>query len=334
MSRPLIIAEVGSNFRNFDDCKNSVQMSKAVGADVVKFQLFDHESLYGMKRGAVGTTKVWDGTGLPGELDPRMPGQLDPTWLPKLKEKADAAGIKFMCTAFSLEGLAIVDKYVDMHKIASSDLSYVELLKAAAKTGKPILLSTGGSSKGDVARALDVLAGADVTVMYCASAYPSRMHNLFNMDYLRETFGKPVGISDHSLDVVYAPLSAVRHHGATVIEKHFTIIPDVDTPDRPHSLDVDQFKYMVDAIRDKVKQVGHAPTPEEKDMLTRHNRRLIVTKPIKAGEHLLAGKNYGSYRSLKDDTHGLSGFESEVVNMKVAAKDLLVGDSVGPGDFE
>jgi sialic acid synthase SpsE len=90
---------------------------------------------------------------------------------------------------------------------------------------------------------------------------------------------------------------------------------------------------MVDAIRGKVNQIGHAPTPEEKDMLLRHNRRLIAINPIKKGEFFVDGKNFGAYRSLKDDTHGLSGFESGFVNGKEAAKDMAVGDTIGPGDF-
>ena len=313
---PFIICEVGSNFRNFEDAKNSIQMAKQCGASAVKFQMFDEAEMYG-----------YSPTG-----KPHMMVQIR-DWLPKLKEKADAAKIEFMCTAFSVHGLEIVDQYVDVHKIASSDLCHVALLKAAAKTGKPILLSTGGSSKGDVMRALEVLDGATVVVMYCASAYPSRMHNLFQIDYLRETFGKSVGLSDHSLDVVYAPLSAHRHHRVVVIEKHFTIIPEVDTPDRGHSLNVDQFKYMVDMLRNKIKPVGHAPTPEEKHMLLRNNRRLIATAPIAKGD-TFSFKNFGAYRSLKDDTHGLSGFDADRVTGKTAAKDLAVGDSIGPGDFE
>lgn len=306
-----IIAEVGSNLRNFDDAKHSVQMAKQVGADACKFQYFSHQDLFGV---------------------PGYQPLLQPDWIPKLADKAKAAGIDFLCTAFSVEGLKLVDPYVKAHKIASSDLCHVELLRAAKATGKPIILSTGASSKGDVERALQVLEGADVTLMYCASAYPSRMHNLFEMEWMRKTWGRPVGLSDHSLDVVYAPLSAVRHFGATVIEKHFTAI-DAETPDSPHSLNVEQFKYMVDHIRGARKDIGFGPTPEERDMLLRHNRRLIATRDIAEGEMLDPGKNFGCYRSLKDDRRGLSGFDMAFVAGKTAAKAIKAGDSIGPGDF-
>lgn len=317
-----IIAEVGSNWRTFDDCKHSIQMAKQCGADAVKFQLFMYHELYGVPK------------------DGQMvgPNALPTDWLPKLADKAKAAGIDFLCTAFSVEGLKLVDPYVKAHKIASSDLCHVELLRAAKATGKPIYLSTGASSKGDVDRAVRLLEEPDglsrdrLTLMYCASSYPSRMHNLFEMEWMRKTWGRPVGLSDHSLDVVYAPLSAVRHFGATVIEKHFTAI-DAETPDSPHSLNVEQFKYMVDHIRGARKDIGFGPTPEERGMLLRHNRRLIATRDIAEGEMLDPGKNFGCYRSLKDDRRGLSGFDMAFVAGKTAAKAIKAGDSIGPGDF-
>lgn len=323
-----IIAEVGSNWRSFDDCKHSIQMARQCGADAVKFQLFTARDLYGSVTDAMGM-RFLDGNGNAVWDRSR---ELPPDWLPKLADKARAAGIDFLCTAFSVEGLKLVDPYVKAHKIASSDLCHVELLRAAKATGKPIYLSTGASSKGDVERVLQVLEGADVTLMYCASAYPSRMHNLFEMEWMRKTWGRPVGLSDHSLDVVYAPLSAARHFGATVIEKHFTAI-DAETPDSPHSLNVDQFKYMVDHIRGARKDIGFGPTPEERDMLLRHNRRLIATRDIAEGEMLDPGKNFGCYRSLKDDRRGLSGFDMAFVAGKTAAKAIKAGDSIGPGDF-
>ena len=304
-AKPFIVCEIGSNWTSLSDARYSIRMAKAAGADAVKFQLFDGESLFGFP--SIDVDKI------PHMFSPEAvhkveAHRLPAIWLPELKAEADRNGIEFMCTAFSPELVAVVDPYVSVHKIASSCLSYPQLLEAVAKTGKPVLLSTGASAKGDIAFALKVLEEAksgEVVLLYCNAAYPSTRHNLFLMDELKQ-FGRKVGLSDHSLDAIYAPLSAVKHFGAVVIEKHFTAI-EAKTPDSGHSLNVDGFKCMVDYIRGK-RDGGLNPTSEEKDMFLRHNVRLIATKDIKPGDIMEYGKNYGTFRSLEDDNKGLSGF--------------------------
>jgi sialic acid synthase SpsE len=214
----------------------------------------------------------------------------------------------------------------------------VHLLRAVAKTDKPIILSTGGSNSGDIRQALGVLGEAveRTMLMYCASAYPSRRHNLYIMPELQKVFGRPVGFSDHSTDVIYTPLAAHRQFGAVCIEKHFTAFPDLATPDRGHSLNVDEFKIMVDYIRGK-RDGGINPTSEEKDMFLRHNRRLIATRDIAIGDSLKYGENFGAYRSLEDDTKGLSPF---VLTTKYSPEGrratvaIARGKGVGPGDYQ
>ncbi len=326
-AKPFIIAEVGSNWTNFEQANDSIAMAKQCGADAVKFQAFSHSALFGLPYADWG-----DGTGS------TMQGELPLAWLPKLKEKADACGIEFMCTAFSPELVAAVDPFVEVHKIASSDLSHVHLLKAVAKTGKPIILSTGASSRGDISLALATLgeAASRTVLMYCNAAYPSRWHNLYLMRELQAATGRPVGLSDHSLDVIFAPLAAHREFGAVVIEKHFTAFPDLDTPDRGHSLTVDEFKVMVDYIRGKRDSGGFNPTSEERAMVLRHNRRLIATQDIASGTKLKYGENFGAYRSLEDDMHGLTPFVLEMEKTpegKRATKAIARGKGIGPGDF-
>ncbi len=318
-----IISEIGSNWLTQTHALNSIALAKNCGASAVKFQAFDYEALYGSKT-----------------MTMTSPPMLPLDWLPKLKEKADACGIEFMCTAFSPELVAAVDPFVSRHKVASSDLNYPALLRAVAATGKPLIVSTGGSSKGDVWQALAVLgdvAAQRTTLLYCNAAYPSRRHNLFLIDEMRATFGRPVGLSDHSLDVIYAPLAAVRHHGATVVEKHFTAYPDMLTPDRAHSLSADEFKIMCDYIAGTRDGGGFNPTSEEDAMIKRHNRRLVATQPITRNDVLVYGENFGAYRSLVDDLHGYSPMILEdaaaTPNGKRAMRSLAPGDSIGPGDF-
>lgn len=308
-----IIAEVGSNWSSLEDCMTSISVAKQCGADAVKFQMFTSKEMFGFN--------PW-----PKAVD-KSPIK---EWLPKLKEKADACGIELMCTAFSPEGLRYVDGFVNRHKLASSDLNYPDLLLAAADTEYPTYLSTGASSIGDIALALNLL-GSKVSLLYCVSSYPSTNVILSHIDKLRETFGVPVGYSCHTADYTTA-VNAVRYHGATVIEKHFKL-RDMDTPDAPHSLLPSDFKKMVQAIKEGKDKITF-PHPSEIDMLKRHNRRLIATKPIGTGEALVYNQNFGCYRSLVDDLEGLSGFAYNKVNGKISTKDLKPGDAITPTSYE
>ncbi len=333
-AKPFVIAEVGSNWTSYNDCKDSIAMAKAVGADAAKFQAFNGKALFGSvsaaEKDAAGEPQL---TGL---LDGGYNLPLD--WIPKLAERCKKVGIEFLCTAFSPELVKAVDPYVEVHKIASSDLTSPEMLEAVKATGKPVILSCGASSKTDVAIALrghekiswKGFEGSKVVLLYCNSAYPSREHNLFLMEELKR-YGGPVGYSDHSLDVIYAPLSAVKHFGAVVIEKHFKLRDDMQTPDAPHSLNPDQFQLMVDYIRGK-RSIEVAPSKEEKDMLLKHNRRLIATADLKPGTTLKRNENYGAFRSLEEDSNGLSPFFWEQLEGKTLNKEVLAGKGLSTSD--
>jgi sialic acid synthase SpsE len=317
-----IIAEIGSNWQTFEHAKDSISQAKAAGADAVKFQAFTFESLWGVKLSQAAEI-VKSAVGIKHEMP------LD--WLPKLAEKAMACGIEFMCTAFSPEGVAAVDPYVETHKVASAELTHLKLLEAIARTKKPVYLSTGASGIEDIALALDILKPCrETTLMHCVAAYPARATNLRRIQAL-EAFGVPVGYSDHSLSCDDIPFHAAYTWGAKVLEKHMTAFPDLETPDRDHSLTVDQFRYMVDYISNK--QISLASCHrEELPMVLRHNRRLIATRDIAAGEKLREGENFGAYRSLRDDTAALSPWMLNRVDGLPVKRALRAGDGIGPRD--
>lgn len=308
-----IIAEVGSNFRTVDDCLRSVDVAKECGADAVKFQAYTHGDLYGPV----------------GDYGMKMAGELTIGWLSALRERADAAGLELMCTAFSPDLVRAVDPFVSRHKVASSDLNYPQLLHAVAKAGKPAYLSTGAADEKEIELALGHFGLCAVTLMYCVAAYPAAFADLAVMEDLRG-WPVPVGFSDHTLGISMA-VEASRQ-GATAIEKHFTAFPDLDTPDRPHSVKPNEFKRMVDAIRGTRKPcIG--PTQEEVDMLLRHKRRLVATRAIPEGGILKYGENFGAFRSLVNDTRGLSPHNWAFVNGKAAARALAVGEAIGAQDW-
>jgi sialic acid synthase SpsE len=309
---PFIIAEVGSNWTSFEDCKNAVAQAKACGADAVKFQIYSGDALFGSHK--------------------KIDGEMPSNWVPKLAEKAKACGIEFMITAFSPELYDVVNPYVNIHKVASSELSHKRILEKVRSYGKPVILSCGAATQSDIGRAIDLLGDTPTILMYCVGAYPARFVDPTLIPIMKERFNRLVGYSDHTTDVMFIPGAATKSLGACVLEKHVTFI-DADTPDRPHSLTADEFKLMVKAIKMGF-DTPIGPTREERDMVVMHRRRLIATSQINPGDEFIENKNFGIYRSLKEDTRSMSGFDVDKLKDKKSKIAISPGDGIGPFDFE
>lgn len=317
-----IIAELGSNWRTKEDCLKAIHLAKAAGADVIKYQLFTLNELYGLG-------------------DQESPYSLRSTWLPDLKAKSDAVGIEMMCTAFSPEGYDLVNPYVNTHKVASAECTHVRILEKLKSFGKPVLVSTGAHTPADIQHSLVKLGAvkcADfegpllpVILMYCVASYPAQEIDMRHITRLKEIFNLPVGYSDHSTDIFCVPRMA-QAHGAIVLEKHFNPFDYKDTPDAGHALNCDQFKKMVKHLKNELPFVWGSG--EENEMRLKHNRRLIAIQDIEEGTTFTEGTNFGIYRSLREDTAGLSPFMVDEVNGKQATRAIMAGSSVTPGDFK
>lgn len=253
-----VIAEVGSNWRTKKDCLKAIDRAIDTGADAVKFQLYSHQSLYGY----------------PGTLGD---GVLDPMWFSEFQDRC-ADMIEFMCSAFSVDDALIVDPFVDRHKVASSDMLNFPMIEQMISSEKPLIVSTGGHTLKDVGKLVKSFLSSkfgrftDFTLLYCESSYPSRRHNLEKMSLLKR-FGCPIGFSDHTTDVFWAPVAAVKYFGATIIEKHFNPLGFVDTPDCGHSLDFYDFTDMVQSIRKAGIETDIYDSKGEAPMREFHNRR-------------------------------------------------------------
>lgn len=320
-----IIAEIGSNWRSEADCKESIAMAKAHGADAVKFQLFTSQELYGPAANVEGMKS------LPRE------------WVPRLALKAQQSGIEFMCTAFSPNGYSFLDPFVSAHKVASAEMLDVGILQRLRELGKPVYLSTGAHVFSEVAEAIKRLGDTPITLMHCVAAYPTREARLGRIGALRKAFGLPVGYSDHTTSIDVIPWTAAQM-GAVVIEKHVTNYPGVATPDAGHSLSMSEFKQMVEYVRSGETIHPRLPGREESEMILRHNRRLKALKSIKVGEKLEFDVNFGSFRSLVDDPYSVSPIEAFDMMMQdgairrgahgaIAKREIEAGDSIKPGDF-
>lgn len=311
---PYTIAEVGSNWRTLEDCLLSIRAAKAAGANAVKFQLFTYKDLYGID-------KVQENS-----------YELNPAWLPQLKAEADFYDINFLCSAFSPALAEKVSPYVNMHKVASSELYHRRLLETLGSLGKPVILSTAAATEPDIRQAMSYLKDVEVCLMYCVGAYPAKDVDVRCIRLLENLHPKLVGYSDHSTDIRVIPRVAMRN-GAQVIEKHFTAIDGV-TPDSGHSLNVKEFGLMVLSLKGKQANAFLGQGIEERDMQLKYKRRLKVTADIKQGDQLKENINFAAFRSLTDDAHALSPFLIDQVDGKMAAKDLSQGDGIGLGDFQ
>jgi pseudaminic acid synthase len=296
-----VIAEISATHKPpFELAVRLIETAKECGADAVKFQAYTPDTLTidcGSKYFRIKHPQ-WGGQTL-YELYKKAYTPWE--WFRKLKKVADDLGILFFATAFDktsvdfLEGLK-----VRFHKISSFELIDLPLVEYAAKTGKPLILSTGMATISEIEEAVNTARRAgtkEIILLRCVSSYPAKPEemNLRTIPHMKELFGCPVGLSDHSLGIG-ASICAVAL-GASVIEKHFTLSKKVETPDSFFSIEPQELKELVENIRIAEKALGKINYgAEEGEKGNRVFRRsLFVVKDIKAGE-AFTEKNLRSIR--------------------------------------
>jgi len=211
------IAEVSSNHHgDLDRCKRFIDSAAEIGCDSVKFQLFRIEELFSPE--ALRNNE---------NLRSRKAWELPTAFIPPLAEHSHARGLQFSCTPFYLDAVAELEPYVDFYKIASYELMWDALLAACARTGKPVVLSTGMATMDEIAHAVKVLRThgcKTLTLLHCISGYPTPVDecNLAAIASLRDTHQCAVGWSDHSVNpqVIHR---AINHWGAKVVEFHLDL---------------------------------------------------------------------------------------------------------------
>jgi pseudaminic acid synthase len=297
-----IIAEMSANHgQNFDQAVQIIKAAKDAGADAIKLQTYTPDTLTldcDNEYFRIGKGSLWESKNLY-----KLYGEAFTPWdwQPKLKEVADELGLALFSTPFDDSAVDFLERMeVPAHKIASFELVDTGLLRKVAGTGKPVILSTGMATLAEIDEAVRTLRDAGCTqlaLLKCTSAYPSLPEemNLKTIPHLSETFGVPVGLSDHTLGIA-VPVAAVAL-GACIIEKHFTISRSWGGPDAAFSLESSEFKTMVDAVRAAEKALGRVSYEATgKDNASRVLRRsLFVVEDIKAGE-VFTDKNVRSIR--------------------------------------
>lgn len=286
-----IIAEMSANHAGeISRAKEIIWAAKEAGADCVKIQTYtpDTITLDCQNKYFHIETGTWEGENLYSLYGKAYtPWE----WQAELFETARQVGIDIFSTPFDrtavdfLEGIGAT-----FYKIASFELVDIPLIEYVASKGKPIIMSVGMGSLGEIEEAVRVVkkAGCPLALLKCSSAYPAipDSMNLRTIPNMKEVFGVPVGLSDHSMGSV-AAITAVAL-GANIIEKHFCISREVENPDASFSMEPDEFADMVKDIRDAERALGkvcYEVTPQE--MENRKLRKSIfVSKDIKMGEKL------------------------------------------------
>jgi N,N'-diacetyllegionaminate synthase len=277
-----VIAEAGMNHDG--SLGNAIRLAEVAaecGADAVKFQL--HDPAAETTRDAPSPPYFthesrWEYFGRTAFTDEQ--------WR-TLKEACDRAGIEFLCAPFSLEALERLEALgVTRYKIGSGEVTNLELVRAAAATGKPILLSSGMSSWAELDEAVGA-AGENVTVLQCTSSYPTPPERvgLNLLAELRERYGKPVGLSDHTIGP-HAAFAAVAL-GAAAIEKHFTLSKELYGPDAALSLEPYELEELVDGIRE-IETILASPVDKDDlqpfaEMKRVFEKSVVSTREIPAG---------------------------------------------------
>ncbi len=323
-----IIAELSANHRQeFDIAARLVRAAADVGADAVKLQTYTPDTITIASDAPAfrhGPGSLWEGVTLHQLYkEAYMPWE----WQPRLKALAVELGLQCFSSPFDPTAVDFVAS-IDMPaiKIASFELVDLPLIRRAAKTGLPLVMSTGMATFDEVDEAIAAARGAganQIAVLKCTSAYPSPPEDirLSAIPIMRTRWGLPVGLSDHTAGYVI-PVTAVAL-GACIIEKHFTLSRADPSPDAVFSLDVEEFRSMVQAIRQAEAALSGPgilePTDSERES-RRLRRSLFVVLDVAVGETLTEA----NVRSIRPAA-GLHTREYERVLGRRAVKPISKG---------
>lgn len=289
-----IIAEAGSNHdRDLKQALALVDAAADAGCDAVKFQTFEGPDIAAgpgtkftklsveFRKWADELIDLYKACALPVEFHK------------SIAERASEREIHFFSSPFSEKAVDLLFSIgVPALKIASFEIVHLPLIRHAAATGLPLVISTGLAGLGDVERALEAADKGGckaLALLHCGSNYPLTIAgaNLAAMDTLRRAFGVPIGYSDHTEGVAVPTAAAAI--GASLLEKHFTTDRNGKGPDHSFALEPNELKNMVQQVRDAQTAIGSGRKrrmPEEEDNARRGRRSLIAARNIKAGERL------------------------------------------------
>lgn len=293
MKRVLIIAEAGVNHNgSMENAFRLIDAAADAGADYVKFQTFKAAKLVSKaaKQAEYQEKNIGQKT---SQFEMLQKLEISEEQHYELKKYAGEKNIRFLSTGFDEESLDFLDTLgIDLFKVPSGEITNYPYLKHIASKKKPVILSTGMTTLSDIENAMNVLLEngiprEQIQILHCNTEYPTPMSdvNLLAMNTIKAAFGVGIGYSDHTLGIE-VPVAAVAL-GAEVIEKHFTLDKEMEGPDHKASLNPEELKNMVSAIRNVEKALAGTgfkqPSASEKKNMTVARKSIHLKEPLKKG---------------------------------------------------
>lgn len=327
-SPTFIVAEISANhLMDFDRTVEIIKAAKYAGADAIKVQTYTADTITidsDREYFRVNHGSLWDGQRL---YDLYRTAYMPWEWQPKLKKIAEEMGLVFFSSPFDFTAVDFLEEmHVPAYKVASLEIVDLPLIRKIAKTGKPIMISTGIADISDIEAALNVCYeehNDNVILLKCTSTYPAPYEdiNLKTIPNMKETFNCLVGLSDHTLgDMVAVAAIAL---GAKVVEKHFTLRREDGGPDSAFSMEVDEFKTMVESIRKVENSLGKITydlTYQQKK--TKENARsLFAVCDIAQGEEFTSS----NIRSIRPGQGLPTRYYEMLINNKRARSNIKKG---------
>lgn len=335
-NKTFIIAELSANHgHSIEIAKESIRVAKECGANAVKIQTYTADTLTlncDNKYFQIDTGTIWDGTTL---YKLYQEAYTPWEWHKELFDYANEIGIEIFSTPFDKTAVDLLEGLdTPIYKIASFEINDIPLIEYAASKGKPMIISTGVGTEEEIREAVEAckrMGNNDITLLQCTSQYPAKLEdaNLVMIRDLAERFGVKSGLSDHTMGSLVATTAVAM--GATVVEKHFIVDRNIGGPDSSFSMTPDEFKEMVENIRNVEKMIGNVSyeITEKKKKSFKFKRSLFISKDIKKGE-ILTEENIKSVRP----SDGISPkYYNEVLGKK-ASRDLKFGEPLKFEDIE
>lgn len=330
------IADIGANHDgDINRAYKLIELAKEAGADAAKFQNFQASKIVSKvgfeKLGAqLSHQSSWKKSVYEVYEDASV--SLD--WTPLLKAKCDEVGIDFFTSAYDFESVDAVDAFVDLYKIGSGDITWIEIIEYIAKKNKPVLIATGASEMTDVVRAMNAIEAIteDVVLMQCNTNYTVdkdkfRYVNLNVLKYFAQRFPNSIlGLSDHTLG--HATVLGAIALGAVVIEKHFTDSNDNEGPDHKFAMNPVTWREMVDnanevyyALGDGIKRIEE----NEKKSLIVQRRSLRAVSDFEIG-HVITNNDLEALRPIPED--GFSPYQIGELVGKELVNPIVKGEHI------
>jgi len=331
-NKVFIIAEAGVNHNgSLDLAKRLIEIAVNSGADAVKFQTFKAENLV-VKNTQKADYQRQTTDATESQFDMIKKLELDVETHKELIAYCKEKGIMFLSTPFDHESINLLsDLGLKIFKIASGEITNLPYLRHIGSLGKQVVLSTGMSNLEEVGDALNILINAgtskdNITVLHANTMYPTPMEdvNLNAMLTIQKEFGVDIGYSDHTLGIE-VDIAAVAM-GASCIEKHFTLDKSMDGPDHKASLEPEELKAMVGAIRNIEKALGSSekkPSPSETVNIDVARKSIVASQSIKKGDKL-SSKNI----TTKRPGTGISPMKLDAIIGTPAKRDYQMDDLI------